>query len=61
MATCIFEIAAVITGFILLGRYFEARSKGKASEAIAKLLELGAKTAHRLNQDGSWRKSKLMS
>ena len=49
-----FEIAAVITGFILLGRYFEARSKGKASEAIAKLLELGAKTAHRLNQDGSW-------
>ena len=44
-----FEIAALITAFILLGRYFEARSKGKAGEAIAKLLELGAKMAHRLD------------
>ncbi len=41
-----FEIAAIIVGFILLGRYFEARQKGKASEAISKLLELGAKMAH---------------
>lgn len=43
-----FETAAIITGFILLGRYFEARSKGKAGEAIAKLVELGAKFAHRV-------------
>ncbi len=48
-----FETAAVITAFILLGRYLEARSKGKASEAIAKLLELGAKTAHRIVGDGT--------
>ena len=43
-----FETAAIITGFILLGRYFEATSKGKAGEAIAKLMELGAKSAHRV-------------
>ncbi|NIT94010.1 MAG: HAD-IC family P-type ATPase, partial [Actinobacteria bacterium] len=30
---------------ILLGRYFEARAKGRASQAIVKLLELGAKQA----------------
>ncbi len=47
-----FESAALITAFILLGRYLEARSKGKASEAIKKLLELGAKTAHRIKDDG---------
>ena len=43
-----FEIAALITAFILLGRYFEARAKGKASEAISRLMELGAKMAHRM-------------
>ena len=48
-----FETAAIITTFILLGRFFEAKSKGKASEAISKLLELGAKMAHRLSTDGS--------
>ena len=48
-----FETAALITGLILLGRYFEATSKGKAGAAIAKLLELGAKTAHHLQPDGS--------
>lgn len=48
-----FETAAIITAFILLGRYFEARSKGKASEAIAKLMELGAKSAHLLQTDGT--------
>lgn len=40
-----FEIGAIITAFILLGRYFEAKSRGQASEAIEKLLQLGAKTA----------------
>jgi P-type Cu+ transporter len=43
-----FETAALITAFILLGRYFEARAKGKASEAISRLLELGAKMAHKV-------------
>ena len=51
MPSLYFETAAIITGFILLGRYFEARSKGKAGEAIAKLVELGAKFAHRV-RDG---------
>ena len=40
-----FETGVVIAALILLGRYFEARSRGQASEAIAKLMELGAKTA----------------
>ena len=40
-----FETGAVITALILLGRYFEEKSRGQASEAIEKLLQLGAKTA----------------
>jgi cation-transporting ATPase V len=40
-----FDSAAVIIAFILLGRYLEARAKGRASEAITRLLELGAKDA----------------
>jgi Cu+-exporting ATPase len=38
--------------FHLTGRYVEARAKGKASEAIRKLLELGARTANVL-RDGN--------
>jgi P-type Cu+ transporter len=45
-----FETGAVIAALILLGRYFEARSRGQAGEAIEKLMELGAKTA-RVIQD----------
>jgi cation-transporting ATPase V/Cu+-exporting ATPase len=40
-----FETAAWIVTLILLGRYFEARSKGRASSAITRLLELGATEA----------------
>jgi Cu+-exporting ATPase len=40
-----FEVAAVITTLILLGRYLEARARSRSSEAIRKLLELGAKEA----------------
>lgn len=40
-----FETAAVIVALITLGKAFEARSKGRASSAITKLLELGAKQA----------------
>jgi Cu+-exporting ATPase len=46
-----FEVAAVVTTLILLGRFLEARAKGRSSEAIHKLLELGAKEAHVL-RDG---------
>ena len=46
-----FETAGWIITFILLGRFFEARAKGRASQAIARLLELGAKDA-RIDRDG---------
>jgi copper-transporting P-type ATPase V len=49
-----FDTAALIIAFIILGRYFEARAKGRASSAIRKLLELGAKEA-RLVVDGEER------
>jgi len=38
-------IAAMIISFHLTGRYLEAKAKGTASEAIRKLIGLGAKTA----------------
>jgi len=38
-------VAAMIMAFHLTGRYVEASAKGRASQAIRKLLELGAKTA----------------
>lgn len=46
-----FETGALIAALILLGRYFEARSRGQASQAIEKLLELGAKTARVIRDD----------
>jgi cation-transporting ATPase V/Cu+-exporting ATPase len=48
------DSAALIIAFLLLGRYFEARAKGRASKAIKALLELGAKEA-RLLVDGEER------
>lgn len=41
--------AAVIATFIMLGRYLEAKAKGRASSAIKKLLELSAKVAHKIS------------
>ncbi len=38
-------VAAMIMAFHLIGRYVEASAKGRASQAIRKLLELEAKTA----------------
>jgi P-type Cu+ transporter len=46
-----FEVAAVITTLILVGRYLEARARRSSSVAIRALLELGAKEA-RLLRDG---------
>jgi heavy metal translocating P-type ATPase len=40
-----FETAAIIVSLILLGRFFEARAKGRASESVSRLLQLGAKEA----------------
>ncbi len=47
-----FEAAAVIVTLILLGRYLEARAKGRTSEAIKRLVGLQAKTA-RVTRDGT--------
>ncbi|HEX6653000.1 MAG TPA: heavy metal translocating P-type ATPase [Thermoleophilaceae bacterium] len=48
-----FETAAVITTLILAGRWFEARAKRRAGDAIRSLLELGAKEAAVLGPDGT--------
>ena len=44
-------VSAMIMAFHLTGRYIEESAKGRASQAIRKLLELGAKTAH-IERDG---------
>lgn len=46
-----YEAAAVIVSLILLGRYFEAKAKGRTSQAIQHLIGLQAKTA-RIHRDG---------
>lgn len=48
-----FETSAWLVTFILLGRYLEARAKGRTSEAIEKLIGLQAHTAHVL-RDGAF-------
>lgn len=40
-----FETAAFLITFVLLGKYLEARAKGKTSDAIQKLIGMQAKTA----------------
>ncbi len=46
-----YEAAAVIVALILLGRFLEARAKGRTSEAIKRLAGLQAKVAH-VSRDG---------
>ncbi|HET9723636.1 MAG TPA: heavy metal translocating P-type ATPase [Actinomycetota bacterium] len=46
-----FESAAIIIAFLSLGRWLEARAKGRASQAIKRLLEIGAKEARVLRGD----------
>ncbi len=40
-----FDVAVIVIGLILLGRYFEAKAKAGTSDAIKKLIGLQAKTA----------------
>jgi Cu+-exporting ATPase len=40
-----FEIGALLIMFISLGKFLEAKAKGKTSESIAKLMQLAPKTA----------------
>lgn len=46
-----YEAAAVIVSLILLGRYLEAKAKGRTSQAIQHLIGMQAKTA-RIYRDG---------
>ena len=46
------ETAAVVTTFILAGRYFESRAKRRAGAALTALLEMGAKDVAILGADG---------
>jgi P-type Cu+ transporter len=48
-----FESAAVITVLVLFGQWLEARARSQSGKAIQSLLELGAKSAHRLDPAGN--------
>ncbi|MDX6375706.1 MAG: P-type Cu+ transporter, partial [Gaiellaceae bacterium] len=50
------EVAAVVTTFILAGRYFEARAKRRSGAALRALLELGAKDVAIVDPDGTERR-----
>jgi Cu+-exporting ATPase len=46
-----FDVATLVIGLILLGRFFEAKAKAGTSEAIKKLIGLQAKTARVLRNN----------
>jgi copper-transporting P-type ATPase V len=47
-----FETAILLIAFLSLGRYFEARARGRAGDAIRTLLDLGAKQARLVRDEG---------
>ena len=49
----IMKLRAVIVTLILLGRFLEARAKGRTGEAIKRLVGLQAKQA-RVERDDEW-------
>lgn len=48
-----FESSAMILALITLGKFLEARSKGKTGEAIQRLMDLSPRTALRVEADGT--------
>lgn len=50
-STDFFETSSTLISFILLGKYLEILTKGKTSEAIAKLMDLAPETAILLSLD----------
>ena len=48
-----FESAAMILTLITLGKFFEARAKGKTTDAITSLMDLAPKRALLVNNDGT--------
>src|SRR5690625_2903634 len=55
-----FEVAAVVTTFLLAGRYAESRSRRSAGDALRSLLSLGAKEVTRLQGTGAGRTEELI-
>ncbi len=47
-----FETAILLIAFLSLGRFIEARARGRAGQAIGALLELGAKQARLVRDEG---------
>ena len=57
-----FETAAVVTAFLLIGRFIEARAKAQGRSALASLMELGAKDVAVLRHEagsGAWTESRI--
>ena len=50
------EVASTVVALILAGRYFEARAKRRAGDALRALLDLGAKDVAVLGADGTERR-----
>jgi Cu+-exporting ATPase len=50
MGPIYYEAVGVILTLLLLGRYFETRSRGRASSAVRKLLDLAPRKARRLDR-----------
>ena len=57
-----FETVAVVTAFLLIGRYIEARAKAQGKSALQSLLELGAKDVAILRHEagsGAWTETRV--
>ena len=50
------EVAVVVTVFLLLGRYLEARAKRRSGDAMRALMDLGAREAVTVGADGTERR-----
>jgi len=50
-----FETAGLLVAFLLLGKWLEAKAKGKSADSLKALLKLAPNTAIRLEVDGSER------
>lgn len=48
-----FEAAVVIILLVILGQWLEARARSQTGAAVRELMNLAAKEAHRINEDGS--------
>jgi Cu+-exporting ATPase len=49
-----FETSALIITLIKVGKYLEARAKGKTSSALRKLMDYAPKIAHKITDNGSY-------